>query len=89
MTAFCRQPSSKTAGLREAGMDTGESRSWLLGPQIPMIALTLKYVTCFSVIVPSIPESDKSLSRFLNAISTCRNSRTEGGGGRNLDFRGY
>lgn len=44
-----------------------------------MATLILQHGTCLSVIVLSTPESPKSLPSPLSALSTCRNSRTEGG----------
>lgn len=60
----------------------------LLDPQIQMVTLTLQHGTCLSVIVPSTHGSSKSLSSPLNALSTCRNSKTEGGE-KETYYRGY
>lgn len=68
----CWTPRSRT-GYR------GSQCHGLLDPQIQMVTLTLQHGTCLSVIVPSTHGSSKSLSSPLNALSTCRNSKTEGG----------
>lgn len=53
MTEFSRQPSRKTAGFHEVGMDIGSQGHGLLDPQVQVSTLTLQYDTYFSLIVPS------------------------------------